>query len=37
MSKLAVVIGIGPGNGSSFVERFVDGGYRVVAVSRSQT
>lgn len=36
MTKLAVVIGIGPGNGSSFVKRFAQGGYRVAALSRSE-
>ena len=35
MSKLAVVIGIGPGNGSALVRRFAADGYRVVAMSRA--
>lgn len=35
MSKLAVVIGIGPGNGQALVTRFAGEGYKVIALSRS--
>ncbi len=33
---IAVVVGIGPGNGSSFVRKFASEGYCVVALSRSE-
>jgi NAD(P)-dependent dehydrogenase (short-subunit alcohol dehydrogenase family) len=32
---IAVVTGVGPGTGSAIVRRFVDGGFRVIALARS--
>lgn len=34
--KVCVVVGVGPGNGESFVRRFAAEGYRVAALARSE-
>ncbi len=34
--KICAVVGVGPGNGESFVRRFANGGYRVAALARHE-
>jgi NAD(P)-dependent dehydrogenase (short-subunit alcohol dehydrogenase family) len=36
-SPVCVVVGVGPGNGATFVRRFAEEGYRVAMIARSDT